>query len=156
MTPTPITETPKVTVKRNVFDLDKFERKSVSTEIELKQVNPTDGLSAVLEVVNGDETEAVNVFNIGYRKSQIQAAKATLANENFVSPKAVSIFAAQIRPVVASMNRELFAKDDKESAKLQLAACYNFLRQQPALVESIKVMAKLNASVNDDEEEDNE
>lgn len=155
MTPTPAPSAPtKLTVKRNVFDLSKFDRVSMEKEIELKTVQGD--LSSILTEVDGDESKAVEIFNIGYRRQQIADAKMEMGGENFVSPKVVSGFVVQLRPVVAAQNRELFAKDDKVSTKAQTTKVYDYIRGVPALVDAIKAIALAQASVVDDEDETDE
>jgi len=159
MTPTTTTtvesgvSTPtKITVKRNLFDLTKFERVSLEKEIELKSVKGMDVADALSNVFQNDEEKMIEVLDVGFRRAQIQDTKTSMGGDNFVSPKVVSGFAIQLRPVVASMNRELFAKEDKISTKAQNAKIYEYIKSIPALVDAIRAIAVAQASVVDDDE----
>lgn len=156
MTPEATTpEVPKVTVKRNVFDLSKFERSTLEAEIELKSVATIDEMN---EAAGGDEEKLVKIFNTGYRRQQISEAKASMGNtDNFVSPKIVSGFVNTFKPLYPVAG--LGSSDDKIASaarKEQIQKVYAFIRSTPALLDSIKQIAAAMKAAGAEESDDDE
>lgn len=136
----------EIEVKRNLFDLEKFERVSKVEKLALKSVKTMD---EALEAVGADETELVKVFNVGHRRIQIANKKAAMGGENLVSPKAVSGIVNTLKPLYP-------AKDDtKEARAEQTKQVYAHIKRTPALLEAAKAIAKafVDAAMEDDDDE---
>ncbi len=146
MTPTAeVTATPeKITVKNNLFDLEKFERRTVEKDIEFL---PVDSMEKALEALQNDNGKLLDVINVGLRRMAITDAKASLRTDQLVSPKVVGGFVKQFQPLYPAKN------DSKEARKEQAQKIYAFIRGQEAILSLIRSIAA--ATADDDDEDGN-
>lgn len=140
---TPNVPAVKITVKRNVFDLAKFDRATVEKEIEFSAPKTMDEALAAL---NNDADALLKVVVIGLRKQAINDAKASMGDENFVSPKVISGFVNQFKPLYP-------AKSDSKADKAdQRKAIYGFIKGNEGLLAIIKQLAAATAPDDDEDE----
>ena len=146
MTPETVTElvSSKKIAKANLFDLDKFERRTVETEYELPAV---DSMEKALEFVGNDQGKLLEVINTGLQRLALSQAKASLRTDTLVSPKVVGGFVKQFQPLYPAKN------DSKEAKKEQAQKIYAFIRSQEAILTLIKSIAAATADQDDDEDD---
>ncbi len=148
MTPTTETKTDAVSnkfvAKMNLFDLDKFERRTVETEYTFSEV---DSMEKALEVLQNDNGKLLEVINVGLKRLALAEAKASLRSDTLVSPKVVGGFVNQFKPLYPAKN------DSKEAKKEQAQKIYAFIRGQEAILTLIKSIAA--ATADDDDDGDN-
>lgn len=150
----PATETPKgikKIVKRNVFDLGKFERVSLEKEVYLPLAPTT--MEEALAAVDNDDAKLLKVIAKGLRSMAISEAKNSIAlTGDFVSPKVVSGTVNQFKALYPPKSD---SKADVKAAKDQL---YSFVRANEGLVNVIRItsaaLAAAQANVEDDDDDD--
>lgn len=144
MTPetTPQTVTDKITVAVNLFDLEKFERRSVEKEIAF---TPSKTMAEALERVGGDESKLLSIINTGEKRSARQEAKSSLYTETLVSPKAISAFVNGFKPLYK------LESDTKDGRAKQRQQIYAFIRSNDAVLAAVKQAA---AAFKDEDDDD--
>lgn len=149
MTPTVVTPavvTPiKKVVKRTVFDLAKFERVSLEKEIEIK--DPLT-MAEALEMVEGDDIELLKIIQIGFRKRAISEAKSGMGSENFVSPKVISGFVNNFKPLYPALDDSKAAKD------AQRTKIYSFIRGNEGILAAVKLVAAAMKPIEDEDDDE--
>ena len=133
----------KIKIKRPLFDLANFVKTSAEKEIEF---TPVTSMAEFLKRIDNDDAKALKVANAGLRRIAQTEAKQEMGSDNLVSPKVVSGFLNQFRPMFPLKN------DSKEAKKEQSEKVTAYVRGIPALVEAIKVIAAATVEVDDDEE----
>ncbi len=137
---TPASGPERITIARNLFNLDTFQRESKEKEIVVKTV---DSMEAILEATDGDESKAVKIFNAGYKRSQITEAKREMGSASLVSPKAVRGIVDAVK-----MNYVSLPPAERETAAL------DHIRRTPALVAAAKAIALVFLSAVTEEDDD--
>lgn len=138
-----ISNVQKKVAKSNLFDLDKFERRTVEKEYEF---TPVDSMEKALEFVGNDQGKLIDVINTGLARLALSEAKQSLRTDSLVSPKVVGGFVKQFQPLYPAKN------DSKEAKKEQAQKIYAFIRSQEAILTLIKSIAA--ATANEDDEDD--
>ena len=151
---TPTANVNTVKIARKLFSLSKFERLTAEKEIILKVVSPDSGLNGILEASGNDEAQAVKTFMVGFRRVQIAEAKRSIMTDDLVSPKIVSGFVNQFRPMFPMDPKKVDAKGDPtpEARKEQNQKIYAFIRANDALLAAIKAIAAATVDVDEDED----
>jgi hypothetical protein len=137
---TPVAE--KFIAKSNLFDLDKFERRTVEKEYTFA---PVESMEKALEAVQNDNAKLLEVINTGLKRLALSEAKASLRSDSLVSPKVVGGFVNQFKPLYPAKN------DSKEARKEQAQKIYAFIRGQEAILTLIKSIAAATAEDDDDD-----
>ena len=136
-------ETQKKIARSNLFDLEKFERKTVEKEYEF---TPISSMEKALEAVGNDSAKLLDVINTGLARLALSEAKASLRSDSLVSPKVVGGFVNQFKPLYPAKN------DSKEAKKEQAQKIYAFIRGQEAILAAIKSVAAAIGDQDDDED----
>ena len=145
---TPTVAVNKAIAKKRVFDLDKFEKKTVEREYEV----PTP-FTSVDQVLGMDEKVLLAIVNEGAKRQAWKDARNQIAG---VSPKIINQFVNSCR---LFMFPELVVRDDKgdqtaDSRKAHTQAIYAFIRSNEQMLNSLKEAAKRAAESGDDEDEE--
>jgi hypothetical protein len=134
------TEATKLTAKKRVFDLDKFEK--VTKEV---QYEAPVALTDVSQLANIESARLLSLVNKGLSREALMNAKNSIEG---VSTSLIMKFIAGFRmlPQFAT------SKDDR---KKQTAEVLSFIRSFPPIMEQLKAAA-LASTPEDEENEDNE
>ena len=145
----------EIVVKRRGFDLDKFERVSLEGTVKFTPLTRANFMQEALAICDGDQDKLYSLVNSAARRGAIVNSRAGIAipdsMPNWIpSAKAVLGFVNTFR----GMNPYSKFPDTKAGRKDQTAAIIAFLKSQPALIESLKMLALAAAGSGDEEEED--
>ena len=148
-----------IVVRRRGFDLDAFERVSLEGKISFTPLPKENFIAEALSRAGGDQDKLYSLFNSAMRRDAVLTQKSSLQPPdtlpNWVpSAKVVLGFLNNFRAMAP------YSKfpDTKAGRKDQTAAITAFLKSQPALIESIKMLALAASGSDEDEDggEDNE
>lgn len=138
----------KLTAKKKVFDLDKFEK--VTKTVEYSRPTP---LKSMDEVLNLDEKTVLSIVNLGLVRNAWKEARNSIQG---VSPKIINQFVnvwRMLPPYSEMTEKDSDGSVTKESRRKQTQAIYAFIKSQESILNSLK-QAAANATPDEDEDED--
>lgn len=135
--------TEEIVVRRPLFDLEKFTKSAVESKVKFA---PAASMKEFLERIENDEVKALKVANAGLRRMAIQEAKQSMGSDNLVSPKIVSGFVNNFRPMFPLKD------DSKEARATQTKQVHDYIRGIPALLTAIKAIAAASVDIDDEDE----
>lgn len=150
-TPNPAVET--IEVKRRGFDLDKFERVSLTGKVSFTALPKENFIEAALTAVNGDSDKLYNLMNSAIRRATVMEAK-----NGIQPPETMPNWVPSAKVVMSFVNnfRVMKPYKDIQDRGQQTAAIFAELKKQPALIESLKTLALASAAAGEDEDEGDE
>lgn len=143
------TEVETIRVKRNVFDIEKFERVTLEGDTQYKDAT---SVEEVTTEIGNDTAKLLKLLNIARRRMAILEAKKQLTSPNAVKSSIVAQFVKTFKMIPPFMS---MPTNTPEERKAQKQAIYSMIRSQEMILNGIKA-ASAAATDEDDEEEDNE
>ncbi len=145
--------TEEVEIKRRGFDLDTFEKFSLTGKVSYTPLPKENFLQAALEQLGGDQDKLYGLLNSVIRRNTILTARTSLLppaeKPNWVpSAKIVMTFVNNFRGIPPYS-----AEKDRQKQTVMIIAN---LKSQSALMESLKTLALAAASAGMEEEEEEE
>lgn len=143
----------KKVVKARFFDIEKFEKRTVEKEIEVRP--DVTSVKEALEAVGNDQAKLVSLCNVALKRMQLLEVKKQLQEANGgVDTGTISKFVAAFRlmPKFAKMNP---SNDPGDKRKAQTKAIYDYIKANPMLLEDLKQSA-LEAEDEDDSDSEEE
>lgn len=143
------------TVKKRVFNLDKFEKESLEAQGTFTPLTAVENLAEI------EPAKLLSLVNAGLEKEAKKTAKASIAG---ASPKVVNTFVNAFRLIAPYskmfvMDGENIKKDAEGNSevdrKAQTQAIYAMIKSNPAMLEGLKEAAAADSG-DDDDESDNE
>jgi hypothetical protein len=137
----------KKIAKKRVFDLEKFEKKTVEKEYEVPSP-----LTSVDDVLGLDGVKLLAYVNSGREREAWKEARNSIEG---ISPKVVNqtvnTFRLYMFPdLVEMVNGEQTA----DSRKKHTQAIYSFIRSTPQIIDSLREAQKRAAASNEDDDDD--
>lgn len=150
-----VKQTPEeIVVRRRGFDLDAFERVSLEGKISFTPLAKENFIAEALARVEGDQDRLYVLFNSAMRRDAVLTQKSTLQPD----PKMLPNWVPSAKVVLGFLNnfRNMAPYSKEADRKKQTTAIIAFLKSQPALIESIKMLALAASGSDEDEDETGE
>jgi hypothetical protein len=146
----------EIVVRRRGFDLDAFERVSLEGKISFTPLAKENFVAEALARVEGDQDRLYLLFNSAMRRDAVLTQKSTLQPD----PQKLPNWVPSAKVVLGFLNnfRAMAPYSKEQDRKKQTQQIIAFLKSQPALIESIKMLALAASGSDEDEDEagDNE
>ena len=150
MADTPQKTTETIEVKRRGFNLDTFEKESLTGKIEFEPLPKEGFIESALARVNGDTSKFYELVNNSVRRD------AVLTMRNELNPPETSpnwIPSAKVVLNFVNNFREMAPYKSESDRKKQTTMIVAFLKSQPAMMDALKVLALATVGTEEEEEE---
>ena len=149
-TTTPATGPESITVKRNVFDLEKFERVTLEGTVEF---TPDKTMEEATASAGNNVEEFLKVWNIGKRRMAVVSKRKALTSPNAANSKIVAQFVRtfSLIPPFSDMK-----ENTAEERKAKRQAIYSMIRGNEMILSGIKAASAAAVDNDEDDEDDNE